>query len=114
MYEDFMKPYTERVEYLLNNNIPVLVYNGQNDIIVETPGTMRWVEKLHYKDSDEFDRTPFKTWKVNDKVAGSYKKAGKLELKIVNNAGHMIPMDQGENCLNMVRSFIDPLRVSTL
>lgn len=29
-----MKPYNERVEYLLNNNIPVLVYNGQNDIIV--------------------------------------------------------------------------------
>ena len=51
MYEDFMKPYVERVEYLLDNNIPVLIYNGQNDIIVETPGTMRWVEKLFYKDS---------------------------------------------------------------
>lgn len=73
-----MKPYNERVEYLLNNNIPVLVYNGQNDIIVETPGTMRWVEKLHYKNSDEFDRTPFQPWKVNNKTAGSFKKAGLL------------------------------------
>jgi carboxypeptidase C (cathepsin A) len=56
---------------------------------------MRWVEKLYYKDSEVFDKTPFQTWKVNGNVAGSYKKAGKLELKIVNNAGHMIPMDQG-------------------
>ena len=78
MYEDFMKPYVERVEYLLDHNLPVLIYNGQNDIIVETPGTNRWVERLYYADSEEFDRTLFKTWKVNGKVAGSSKKAGKL------------------------------------
>lgn len=34
MYEDFMKPYVERVEYLLDSDLPVLIYNGQNDIIV--------------------------------------------------------------------------------
>lgn len=34
LYEDFMKPYTDRVEYLLDQNLSVLIYNGQNDIIV--------------------------------------------------------------------------------
>ena len=43
MYEDFMKPYVHLVEGLLERKVNVLVYNGQNDLIVETPGTFRWV-----------------------------------------------------------------------
>jgi len=46
-------------------------------------------------------------WKVNKKVVGYLKKAGNLELRTVNNAGHMVPMDQGEVCLDMVVSFIN-------
>ena len=33
-----MKPEINRVEYLLNKNIPILIYNGQMDLIVSTPG----------------------------------------------------------------------------
>lgn len=35
------------------------------------------------------------TWKVGEVVAGYWKRAGKLELRTVNNAGHLVPMDQG-------------------
>jgi carboxypeptidase C (cathepsin A) len=34
MYEDFMKPYVHLVEELLKRNAKVMVYNGQNDLIV--------------------------------------------------------------------------------
>jgi carboxypeptidase C (cathepsin A) len=30
------------------------------------------------------------------------KSAGYLELRTVNNAGHLVPLDQGEASLNMV------------
>ena len=103
-------PYVDRVEYLLRQNLPVLIYNGQNDIIVETPGTMRWVERIDYPDAQTFRSTLFKTWKVDGKVAGSIKSAGMLEFRIVNNAGHLVPMDQGKNALEMVRSFVNRLR----
>ena len=43
-----------RVEYLLNNGIPVMIYNGQDDLIVQNPGTMRWVEELNYPDAEVF------------------------------------------------------------
>lgn len=101
-----MKPEVARVEYLLSKDLPVLIYNGQNDIIVETPGTLRWVEQIVYKDQDAFRNTDFSVWKVDGKVAGSQKSAGKLSFKIVNNAGHLVPMDQGYNALSMVRDFI--------
>lgn len=31
---------------------------------------------------------------------------GYLELRTVNNAGHLVPMDQGEASLNMVNQFV--------
>jgi carboxypeptidase C (cathepsin A) len=64
---------------------------------------MRWVDNMFFKDTHEFREALFTTWKVNGKVAGSYKKVGKLELRIVNNAGHLVPMDQGYNALEMVK-----------
>jgi carboxypeptidase C (cathepsin A) len=112
LFTDFMVPYGHLVEYCLQY-IPVLIYNGQNDIIVENPGTMRWVEQLHHAKAQDFRSTLFSTWKVNGKVAGSVKKAGNLEFRIVNNAGHLVPMDQGENALEMVKSFVEPNRNST-
>lgn len=54
MYEDFMKPYTTLVEDLLARKVHVMIYNGQNDLIVETPGTFKWTERLHYDDAPAF------------------------------------------------------------
>jgi carboxypeptidase C (cathepsin A) len=45
-------------------------------------------------------------WKINNEVKGFYKKVGKLELRTINNGGHLIPMDQGEVALNMLNSFV--------
>lgn len=43
--EDFMKPVTEVVERLLNEtDITVAVYNGQLDLIVDTPGISNHVK----------------------------------------------------------------------
>jgi len=40
--------------------------------------------------------TQMKPWKVNGKVAGFNKIVGNLELRTINDAGHLVPMDQGE------------------
>jgi len=47
--------------------------------------------------------TQMKPWKVNGKVAGFNKIVGNLELRTINDAGHLVPMDQGEWSLEMVR-----------
>ena len=49
-----MKNEVSRVEFLLKNNIPVLIYNGQDDLIVQTAGTMKWVEKINFSGSFKF------------------------------------------------------------
>ena len=43
-----MKPEVLRVEYLLSKNYQILIYNGQDDLIVQNAGTMKWVDRIHY------------------------------------------------------------------
>lgn len=73
MYLDFMMPYVHLVEELLRRKTHVLIYNGQNDLIVETPGTFKWVERIHYDGADQFRDTLFSTWKTGSTTSG-YKK----------------------------------------
>lgn len=48
LFTDFMKPEINLVEELLFKGLPVLIYNGQDDLIVQTPGTMKWVDRIHF------------------------------------------------------------------
>ena len=107
LYTDFMKTEINRVEFLLNKGMPVLIYNGQMDLIVTTPGTMRWVDKLFFAQAQEFREKLFSPWKLNDKMVGTIKAAGNLEFRVVFNAGHLVPMDQPEVSLDMASSFIN-------
>lgn len=108
LYKDFMQPVTDKVDFLLQNKIPVLVYNGQDDLIVTSPGTMTWVEKLDYAKNNDFNKD-FTVWKSKDgkKVFGYMKSGGLLQMRIVRDAGHLVPMDQPEAALNMISDFIN-------
>lgn len=106
MFTDFMRPYVPLVEDLLQRGVYVMVYNGQNDLIVETPGTFKWAERVHYSGASAFRDTLFSTWKVNNKVAGYRKNVENYELRTVNNAGHLVPMDQGAAARQMLQEFV--------
>jgi carboxypeptidase C (cathepsin A) len=54
-----------------------------------------------------FRDTMLTPWKINNSVKGFYKRVGNLELRTINDAGHLLPMDQGEVALHMVKDFIN-------
>ncbi|RZC37320.1 uncharacterized protein BDFB_011030, partial [Asbolus verrucosus] len=92
--EDFMKPVVEIVELLLNTtDIKVAVYNGQLDLIVDTPGTVKWVDELKFDGANNWKRAQRNSIVVNNIVEGYYKKVGNLAMYWVNRAGHMVPSD---------------------
>jgi len=68
---------------------------------------MKWVDKLKYAQIEDFRKSLFSAWKINNKIVGSIKSAGLLELRIVNNAGHLVPMDCPEAALDLVTSFVE-------
>jgi carboxypeptidase C (cathepsin A) len=110
LYDDYLRGEAHRVEYLLSKNIGVLVYVGQDNLMVHAPGTMRWLDRLSYSNSDAFRGAVMDLWRVNGKLAGTTKSAGKLEFKVVFNAGRYVSMDQPEFAFDMVRGFIDRTR----
>jgi len=92
--EDFMKPVIDVVETLLNTtDIKVFVFTGQLDLIVDTPGTVVWVDNMNWIGS--------KKWKTAQRLPISYagfyegyrKEVDNLGLYWVNRAGHMVPAD---------------------
>ena len=107
LYADFMQSSVESVEFLLAQKYQLLIYNGQDDLIVTNPGTMTWVDRLNWAGSDNFRNSDFKIWKFsNQSIVGYSKRTDNLELRIINKAGHFVPMDQPNVAAAMVGEFI--------
>lgn len=101
-----MQNYILRVEYLLLKKIPVLVYSGQNNMIVPVPSVMRWMDQVEFEQKQEFDTKSFSKWQVNNKTVGVMKMAGLLELRVIFDAGHYVPLDQPLVAKSMVTEFV--------
>ncbi|XP_075236311.1 retinoid-inducible serine carboxypeptidase-like isoform X3 [Lycorma delicatula] len=102
--EDFMKPVTNYVEKLLNEtNLQVVVYSGQLDLIVDTPGTLNWVERLHWPGAEKWKKADRTSLKVESKQEGFVKTYDKFTFYWINRAGHMVPTDNPYGALEMLK-----------
>lgn len=91
---DFMKPCTEIVEQLLDTtDLKVAVFSGQLDLIVDTPGTVIWVDNLNWSGSAAWATAARSALAVGGYNEGYTKQVGNLVLYWVNRAGHMVPAD---------------------
>jgi serine carboxypeptidase 1 len=108
--EDFMKPVVDIVDGLLNStNLEVTVYTGQLDLIVDTLGTERWVQKLTWSGLPMFNstnRSPFFVPTQPYYVAGYVKSYKKFSFYWILDAGHMIPSDAPDAALLMLKKVI--------
>ncbi|XP_012522347.1 retinoid-inducible serine carboxypeptidase [Monomorium pharaonis] len=91
---DFMKPVIHIVERLLNETkLNVFVYNGQLDLIVDTPGTQLWLDKLKWKNADIWKNSVKRPILIEDIIEGYLKVQDNFRMYWVNRAGHMVPRD---------------------
>ncbi|XP_050457994.1 retinoid-inducible serine carboxypeptidase-like [Cataglyphis hispanica] len=93
LMNEIMKPVTNIVEQLLNETkLNVFVYNGQLDLITDTPGTLHWVEKLDWTQQWKWlPREPLLS--KDGYLEGFSKTLDKFCMYWVNRAGHMVPRD---------------------
>ncbi len=93
--------------------IPVLLYNGQNDLIVSASSTQKLLLKL----ANEKDGPPwpgkkgyadaqYQPWIVDGEFAGYYQNSGNLHYLSVLGASHMVPLSQPKNAQVMIEAFI--------
>ncbi|XP_015188707.1 PREDICTED: retinoid-inducible serine carboxypeptidase-like [Polistes dominula] len=92
--EDFMKPVVDKVELLLNEtNINVFVYTGQMDLVVDMPGTVLWIDNMHWINSYNWHKAKRFSLVSDHIIEGYSKHYDNFGFYWVNRAGHMVPKD---------------------
>jgi len=106
MLGDWIGSYAFDIPLLLKANVSVLVYSGTEDFVCNYLGGQNWVKDMEWDYQKQFNGLPLKPWTVNGKQAGLGKSYEGLTFLEVFDAGHMVPMDQPANALDMITRFI--------
>ena len=101
-----MRDYGDKLVPLLEDDVRVMIYAGDQDLICNWLGNRRWVDALDWPGREAFAQAPERAWTVRGRAAGSVKEAGGLSFVRVSQAGHMVPMDQPEAALDMISRFV--------
>lgn len=89
-YNEITQSFRHYVEFLLAKNLQVLLYNGQNDIIVSTPGAESWINQMNWEGIKKFTQQNPVFWRnPSGTPGGTLKQYKNLHFAIVFNAGHM-------------------------
>jgi vitellogenic carboxypeptidase-like protein len=107
---DFMLSQASNLIYLLENNIPALVYVGQLDIIVGPALVDAYLKKLQWNGLPQYLAASRGIWKTADEpteVAGWVRTSSPLTHVVVRNVGHIAPHDDPERMFDLVTSWAD-------
>ena len=102
---DISKSYADDVIELLRS-VNVLIYNGQDDVVVKTQGVLQYLQSLNWEGIAAWKRTEKSIWTIHGEVRGWAKVNGNLWFALVNGAGHMVPSDQPLSAFTMLSHFI--------
>ncbi|TVU19121.1 hypothetical protein EJB05_35255 [Eragrostis curvula] len=106
MIADWMKNLEVGIPALVEDGIKVLIYAGEYDLICNWLGNFRWVNSMVWSGQQNFSEASMLPFKINGKEAGLLKSYGPLSFLKVHDAGHMVPMDQPEAALDMLRKWM--------
>ncbi|OMJ74521.1 hypothetical protein SteCoe_26523 [Stentor coeruleus] len=93
--------------YILSQGVTVMIYNGQDDLIVNSPGIENMMANIDWPGAQDFEQAPKLNWTVNGNMAGYAQSYNNLTFVLVLASGHMGPYDQPINVKNMVERYIN-------
>ena len=92
------------VSEMLNDNIPVLIYSGDLDYICNYLENHAVPMKLEWNHDNDFRAGDHHDWNSGGGLARS---SHWLHFLQVYQAGHMVPGDQPEQALMMIKQFLN-------
>jgi serine carboxypeptidase-like clade 4 len=112
MMADWMRDLEPVIPPMLESGLRVLVYAGEDDFICNWLGNKRWVEAMPWSGREAFTEQYPQPFVVDGHTAGDVVESGKLSFLKMSQSGHMVPMDQPANALEMLRRFVagEPMR----
>ncbi|KAK3135765.1 hypothetical protein QOZ80_5BG0423150 [Eleusine coracana subsp. coracana] len=113
MIADWMKNLEVGIPALVEEGIKVLIYAGEYDLICNWLGNFRWVNAMVWSGQQNFSEAPMLPFKINGKETGLLKSYGPLSFVKVYDSGHMVPMDQPEAALEMLKKWLEGAMTKT-
>lgn len=104
---DMMNTTITMIQTVLNQGLSVLVYQGQDDVIVPYAGTEDMVYKLLWSGRSSFVSANQVQWAVDGNLAGYAQSGGNLTFVTVLKAGHLVQYNQPVNIKDMLLRFIN-------
>ncbi|OMJ68336.1 hypothetical protein SteCoe_34255 [Stentor coeruleus] len=102
---DIMNSTLPLVEYVLSQNVSVIIYQGQDDLIVPTTSTQAMISKINWSGALNFTNSPKVNWIVNGTLAGYAQSYSYLTFVSILGSGHMTDYYQPYNVKQMVLNF---------
>eukprot|EP00898_Chlorokybus_atmophyticus_P001230 jgi/Chlat1/2107/Chrsp17S02698 len=106
MMADWMHDYEPIIPPMLEDGVRVLIYAGEADFICNYVGNQRWVSAMPWSGQQEYNAARERKWTVDGQYAGLARAAKGLTFLRIAAAGHMVPMDQPKNALEMLKAFV--------
>jgi len=109
LIDDWMRSIAYKMPALLDN-YKVMIYNGQNDVILGPPPAEAFIRGIPWSGQLEYLATKKIVWKINSndtEPAGYVRQTGKFLQVIIRDAGHMVPTDQPARAYDMITRFIE-------
>jgi vitellogenic carboxypeptidase-like protein len=107
---DWMQSVRPYVTGLLNTpGFKVLIYNGQNDIILSAPNCENFISTINWSGAQDFESAPKKLWYYNNSATpvGYARQTKTFTYVVVRDAGHLLPQDQPGPAFDMITRFVD-------
>lgn len=111
LYNDVMRSQADKFPQLLEQ-VRVLLYQGQFDWKDGPAQNEKWIDQIDWSGKRGYLAARRGIWMTPNsqqvlEPSGWVQSSGTLTELVVNNAGHLAPMDQPERLLSMISTFVE-------
>ncbi|KAL1416015.1 hypothetical protein MTO96_028361 [Rhipicephalus appendiculatus] len=107
MYADILVSYKHQLADLLDQDLKVLVYSGQKDLLTPLSSVERFMKTVNWKGQRMYATAPRLPWRLGtDQVLGYYRHVHNYTEVLVRGAGHVTAFDKPKEVLALVTRFI--------
>ncbi|RUO96783.1 Alpha/Beta hydrolase protein [Jimgerdemannia flammicorona] len=105
LQDDESKPSSELLPGILEE-IPVLLYSGDQDLICNHVGTEYLISNMTWNGAKGLQGAQPIEWKIEDSLVGYYTTARNLTYVLIRDGSHMVPYDRPLETLDMINRFL--------
>jgi len=94
------------IDFVLNNNVRVLIYSGTDDLVCAYLGSSYWINYNLSKPARGNETTGWVPWLLHNQTGGWYQQFTNFTFFTVRDAGHEVPTYQPARAYSMFQRFL--------